>query len=100
MPEPQNGARPGGGTGAGQETGREALESDHHGTAPVMIDGATNVAMIPAAVGEARGRIYSPLAVQLLDTERAADRLLEELGAAHCRRLALALLELVQEVAR
>jgi hypothetical protein len=56
--------------------------------------------MIPAEVAEVRGRSYSPLAVQLLDTERAADRLLEELGAAHCRRLAVALLELVREVAR
>lgn len=68
-------------------------------TAPV-IDGATCTIMIPAEVGERRGRTYSPLAVQLLDTERAADRLLEELGAEHCRRLALALLALVQEVTR
>ena len=65
-----------------------------------LVDGATSVVLIPAEVGERRGRTYSPLAVQLLDTERAADRLLEELGAEHCRRLALALLELVQEVAR
>lgn len=44
-------------------------------------------------------RPYSPLALQLLDPEYAADRLLEELGPAACQRLAVALVAKVREVA-
>lgn len=84
-----------------KETGPRKLAAklapSSQSTSPDMVDGVTNVGTIPA---ERRGRTYSPLALQLLDTERAADRLLEELGAAHCRRLAVALLELVQGAVR
>lgn len=76
------------------------LAAEGQSTAVLGALDGSYVALTPAEVGEVRGRSYSPLAVQLLDTERAADRLLEELGATHCRRLAIALLELLQEVGR
>lgn len=61
--------------------------------------------MSPDLVGEytrrrdaVAGRAYSPLAMELLDPEYAADRLLEELGPAACQRLAVALVAKVREV--
>lgn len=80
------------------QTTTRQLDQSPQSTAPVVAVDPFGIAMLDVELAEPGGRTYSPLAMQLLDTERAADRLLEELGSAHCRRLAFALIEKVREV--